>query len=259
MQIDLNCDLGEGAGNDVGLMKLVSSANIACGGHAGDEATMRETVRVALACGVAIGAHPGFCDRGGFGRREVEMSPIEAGKLIDTQCRALQTIAREEGAELRHVKLHGALYNMAARDALLASNVVDVLSRISPAPIIVCPPGSALERIARQKQKLKTASEVFADRGYQSDGSLIPRNCPGAMIDDAALAAARLIHLLKTGRMRTEDGTELELHADTVCIHGDAPGALSFTLYLKEALARSGVTITSFSRESHATQTLPPD
>lgn len=259
MQIDLNCDLGEGGGNDAEIMRLVSSANIACGGHAGDETSMRKTIKMAMTCGVAIGAHPGFCDREGFGRRDVEISPIEAGKLVETQCLALQAIAREEGTELHHVKLHGALYNMVARNELLALSVVDVLSRISPPPIIFCPARSVLERIARQTQKITTASEVFADRGYRSDCSLIPRNCPGAIIDDAPHAASRLIRLLKAGRIQTEDGTELEIHADTVCVHGDTPEALSFTLHLKEALTREGFTITPLSGNAPRNQGLPPD
>jgi UPF0271 protein len=248
MHIDLNCDLGEGCKNDAELLKLVSSANIACGGHAGDESTMRDTVRMALACGVAIGAHPGFCDREGFGRREINISPREAGKLVEEQVGALQRIARREGGEVRHIKLHGALYNMAARDVRLARGIAVVLRDMRPVPLLVCPPKSALEETASREFQITTVPEVFADRGYRQDGSLIPRDRPGAVLEDPELAANRILHLMKTGSLKTAGGSVLSLRAETVCIHGDAPDALVFTMRFREVLARNGVMIRSFSR-----------
>lgn len=258
MHIDLNCDLGEGCANDAELLKHVSSANIACGGHAGDETTMRDTVRMALSCGVAIGAHPGFCDREGFGRREISISPLEAGQLVEGQFHALQRITREEGGEVRHIKLHGALYNMAARDTRLASGIVKVLRRMTPVPLLVCPPKSALESTARSEFQIATVPEVFADRGYKQDGSLIPRSCPGAIIYDPELAAERILHLVKTGSLKTDEGNELKLRAETVCIHGDSPRALEFTLHFTQALAKNGVTVKPFSINANRNPTGRP-
>ncbi len=255
MHIDLNCDLGEGCANDAELLKHVSSANIACGGHAGDETTMRDTVRMALSCGVAIGAHPGFCDRDGFGRREITMSPLEAGKLVEQQFYTLQRITREEGGEVRHIKLHGALYNMAARDTPLARGILRVLQHMTPVPMLYCPPKSAMESAARSEFQIATAAEIFADRGYKQDGSLIPRSSPGAMINDPQLAADRILHLLKTGRLKTHDGNELKLRAETVCTHGDSPGALEFTLHFRQFLDGNGVTVKPFASNAHRNPT----
>jgi UPF0271 protein len=241
--IDLNCDLGEGAGADAELMPLVSSANIACGAHAGDEATMRETVRLALRHRVAIGAHPGFADPEHFGRRELPVSPREAGILVAEQVRRLQEIAHALGGVVHHVKLHGALYNQVSRDRALAEAVVGALRGTARAPLLYVLSGSVLETVARTHRDVAVACEVFADRTYQRDGSLTPRTRPEALIADEEAAVAQVLRLVRDGRVRATDGTDVPVRADTVCLHGDGPHAVPFARRLRSGLAAADVAV----------------
>jgi 5-oxoprolinase (ATP-hydrolysing) subunit A len=241
-RIDLNCDLGEGAGNDAALMPLISSANIACGAHAGDEATMRETCRFARAHGVAIGAHPGFPDRENFGRVERAVAPAEAAALIETQVGVLAKIA---GDGLGHVKLHGALYNQVSRDAALAATVTDALQRRWPDLALYALAGSELFRAARGRG-LRVASEVFADRTYQRDGSLMPRSRPGAVIEDEEVAVAQALRLARDGAVRAADGTEVAVAADTICLHGDGVHAVALARRIHAELKRAGIEVRAF-------------
>lgn len=239
--IDLNCDLGEGAGHDAELMPFITSANIACGGHAGDAATMRAIVALALQHGVAVGAHPGFDDREHFGRRELAMSPIDAAGLVFTQIQALQDVAREFGAAMRHIKLHGALYNMASRDRALAEAVVRTVRMTAKEPMLFVLAGSELERAARACDDVRVVSEVFADRTYQADGSLTPRSRPDALIQDENAAVAQVLRMVREGRVRATDGTEVPITADTVCVHGDGPHAVAFARRLAQELRQPGI------------------
>jgi len=239
--IDLNCDLGEGAGHDSELMPLVTSANLACGGHAGDEESMRAGVALALRHGVAVGAHPGFEDREHFGRRALPATPAQAASLVRRQVEALQRVAAIAGAAVRHVKLHGALYNLAAADRALAEAVIGAVMEIDAGLVLFVPAGSEMERVARGRRGLAVAAEVFADRTYQADGSLTPRSSPSAVIEDEAAAAAQVLRLVQEGRVRTAAGTDLALAAATVCIHGDGPHAVAFARRLGRALRDAGV------------------
>ena len=238
--VDLNCDLGEGAGHDAELMPLITSANIACGAHAGDEATMRATVALARQEGVAIGAHPGFADRENFGRRELSLSVEEIRALVLGQIRALQSITQESGGRLAHVKPHGALYNLAARDAVTARAIAAAVHEADPRLRLVGLAGSRLIE-AGTAAGLVTVSEVFADRTYQPDGSLTPRDRPGAMIPDADGAVTQAIRLVRDGRVRATDGSELALKADTLCLHGDGPEAVTLARRVSAALKAAGV------------------
>jgi UPF0271 protein len=238
--IDLNCDLGEGAAHDAELMPLITSASIACGAHAGDEFTMRATVALALRHGVAIGAHPGFADRVNFGRHERPVSPGEVQGLVHDQVRRLQVIARGAGARLVHVKPHGALYNMAARDLALARAVVDAVYEVDPRLVLFGLAGSHLIAVA-EACGLPVKSEVFADRTYQPDGSLTPRALPDAMITDENIAVAQVLRMVRDGQVRATDGTDVAIKADTVCLHGDGAHPVEFARKLRHALMAAGV------------------
>ena len=245
--VDLNCDMGESfgpwrLGQDEALLDQVSSANIACGWHAGDPATMARTVQAALARGVALGAHPGLPDLQGFGRRELALSADEARGLTLHQVGALDAFARAAGGRLRHVKPHGALYNMAARDPRLAAAVAGAVRDFDPGLVLVGLSGSELIKAGRDAG-LACASEVFADRGYEPDGSLTPRGRPGAMIEDEAQAVARVLRMVLEGKVAGRDGADLAIRADTVCIHGDQPQALAFARRLRAALEGAGVAV----------------
>lgn len=244
-RIDLNCDLGEGAGRDAELMPLITSANIACGAHAGDEATMRATVRLALQHGVAIGAHPGFADRANFGRRELPLTAAEVGRLIVEQTRALQAIAREAGGRVTHVKPHGALYNLAARDAALARGVAAAVRECDPALVLFGLAGSWSITAARECG-LRVASEVFADRTYQPDGSLTPRSQPQALITDEHAAVAQVLRMVRERRVRAVTGAEVPIAADTVCLHGDGAHAVTFAQRLRAELAAANIETRAF-------------
>jgi UPF0271 protein len=242
-RIDLNCDLGEGAGRDAELMPLIASANIACGAHAGDEPTMRAAVELALKHGVAIGAHPGFADRAHFGRCELPVTPAEAATLVFQQIQTLQEIAVRAGAYVRYVKLHGALYNMASRDRALAEAIVDAVGGIEKKPMLYVLAGSQLEQAARARRGIQVVAEVFADRTYQPDGSLTPRSQPGALIEDAGAAVAQVLRMVREGRVRATDGTDVPIQADTVCVHGDGPHAVEFVRRLRADLQAAGVAV----------------
>ncbi|HVZ63558.1 MAG TPA: 5-oxoprolinase subunit PxpA [Lacunisphaera sp.] len=241
-RIDLNCDLGEGAGHDAELMPLISSANIACGAHAGDEATMLATVRLARRHGVAIGAHPGFADRAHFGRRELPVTPTEAHALVLAQVRLLQAVAGQDGVRVMHVKPHGALYNLAARDAALALAVARAVGEADARLILFGPPDSELV-LAGEKCGLRVANEVFADRTYRPDGSLTPRSQPRALITDEHVAVAQVRRMVHEGRVRTTDGSDFVVRADTVCVHGDGPHPVQFARRLRDELRKAGITI----------------
>lgn len=241
-RIDLNCDLGEGAPADEAVMPLISSANVACGGHAGDAATMRRTVALARRHGVAIGAHPGLPDRAGFGRRDVPVAPEQAHLLVLEQVRALAAIAGEAGVALAHVKPHGALYNAAARDAALADALAAAVKACGGGLALFGQPGTEHERAAAAAG-LRFVAEAFADRAYCADGTLAPRGEPGAMIEDPEVAAARIVALLRDGGLRARDGAWVPLVPGTVCVHGDSPQAVATTVAVRRALLAAGVAI----------------
>lgn len=240
--IDLNCDLGEGAGRDGELMPLITSANIACGAHAGDEATMRESVELALRHGVAIGAHPGFPDCEHFGRRELAATPEQIGQWVSEQTHVLMKIAQAAGARVIHVKPHGALYNLAARDAMTADAIAAAIKACDARLILVGLSGSELPA-AGLRAGLRVAHEVFADRAYHRDGTLVVRTDGRALIDDATVAAERMIGLLHTGKVHSVEGDEIALQADTICLHGDGVHAVDFALELRRALATARISI----------------
>lgn len=245
--IDLNCDMGEsfGAwrmGNDEAILDHVTSANVACGFHAGDPRTMRDTVRMALARGVAVGAHPGLPDLQGFGRRTMAISPDEAYEAVLYQIGALAGFVRAQGARLRFVKAHGALYNMAARDAALADAIAAAVADFDATLGFVGLAGSELLNAA-QRRGLRAVSEVFADRSYQDDGTLTPRSRPGAMIEDVEASVAQVLGMVLEGRVRAQSGREVPVRADSLCIHGDQPGALAFVRRIRQALAQAGVEV----------------
>lgn len=236
-RVDLNCDLGEGAGHDAELMPLITSANIACGAHAGDAATMRATVALAQKHGVAVGAHPGFADRANFGRRELPVTPDEVHALVLDQVRRLQRLG-----PVRHVKPHGALYNMAARDLALARAVVDAIYEADPRLILFGLAGSHLIAVA-EACGLPVVSEVFADRTYQADGSLTPRGQPGAMVTDENAAVAQVLRMVRDGKVRAAEGADVAIKADTVCVHGDGAHPVEFARKLRQELTAAGVEI----------------
>jgi UPF0271 protein len=236
--IDLNCDLGEGSPHDAELMPLITSANIACGAHAGDEATMHQCIALALRHGVAIGAHPGYADRDYFGRRELDLPLPDVFQLVQDQVRLLQSLAAAQGATLSHVKPHGALYNQSARDPLLATAIAEAVQQLDPSLVLFGLAGSELPRAARAIG-LRAAEEVFADRTYRADGSLTSRNLPGALIEDPAEACAQVLRMIRKGVVHTIDGTDFPVRADTVCLHGESASAVTFALRLHDALRKA--------------------
>ena len=250
MRVDLNADVGEhpdgAATHDAALMSHITSANIACGVHAGDEAVMRQTVVLAREHGLAVGAHPSFPDREGFGRREMDLPAADVEALIRRQVAALAVIARAEGVRLHHVKPHGALFNMAARDHAVADAVARATSALDPSLVLVGLAGSALVAAGR-RAGLRTASEGFADRAYRADGSLVPRGEPGALVDDAVAVAARAVAMVRERSVLTIDGRRIDLEVDTICVHGDTPGAPALARAVREALLAAGVEVRAVS------------
>lgn len=245
--IDLNCDMGEGCGNDGVLLDYVSSANIACGFHAGDKDAMRRTAELALANGVAIGAHPSFPDRENFGRTSMDLSPEEVFDIVSEQIDAMQNVCREIGATLNHVKPHGALYNMAAKDVLLAQAIVRSVKNLDADLIMYGLSGSVLITEA-QKLGLKTASEVFADRTYTAEGALTPRSQPNALIKDADESTNQVLQMIGRGTVTATGGDEVAIDAETVCIHGDGPHALEFAKIIRTRLEQEGIKICPIQR-----------
>jgi 5-oxoprolinase (ATP-hydrolysing) subunit A len=245
--IDLNCDMGEsfGAytiGADEAVMANITSANVACGYHGGDPSVMRRTVRLAREAGVAVGAHPGFPDLVGFGRREMRMAAQDVEDMVLYQIGALVAIAKSEGVRLSHVKPHGALYNMAVTDKALAAAVARAVAAFDPALIFFALPGSELARAANGLG-LQVAHEGFADRAYEPDGSLTPRSRAGAVIHDVDTVVARALRMVSDGVVAASDGSRLDMRVDTICTHGDTPGAQSLTRSIRAGLQRAGVTI----------------
>lgn len=249
MRIDLNCDMGEsfGAwrmGADEQVMPNITSVNVACGAHAGDPSVMRRTVRLAREAGVAVGAHPGFADRQGFGRREIQADPLEIEDAILAQVGALAAIARAEAVTLRHVKAHGALYNMAARDRGLADAIARAIAAFDRSLIMLGLPNSPMIEAGRAAG-LRVAAEGFADRAYQPDGSLMPRSKPGAVIHDADTVVARAVRMVRDGVVLTAEGQEIPLRIETICVHGDTPGAPELTRRIRAGLEAAGIGVRS--------------
>ncbi|ACL24853.1 LamB/YcsF family protein [Chloroflexus aggregans] len=247
LSIDLNCDCGEsyGAfqiGDDEGILPFVSSANIACGGHAGDPIVMRHTVRRCRELGVAVGAHPSYPDLHGFGRRVLPMSPAEIEAWVLAQIGALAAIARAEGVELRHVKPHGALYNVAARDHVVATAVARAVAAFSHELALVGLADSALIDAGRE-MGLPVLAEAFADRAYEADGRLRDRRYPDALIIDPTACLKQTLSIVRDGVVIAIDGTPVPLQADTICVHGDTPGAAARAAALRHGLEAAGITV----------------
>lgn len=245
--VDLNCDLGEsfGAyrlGEDEKILRYVTSANIACGFHAGDPSTMRDTVTLCLEQGVQIGAHPGLPDLAGFGRRHMQISAREACDMVVYQIGALSAFIVSEGGNLRHVKPHGALYNFASTSRDIACAIAEAVYRVNPELILYGLSGSELIR-AGKSIGLQTASEVFADRTYVKDGTLTPRGSKGAVIAQADQAVEQAVRMVKQGTVDSIDGTLIHIQADTICIHGDGPHAVNFAKEIREGLEKSSITL----------------
>ncbi|GBD28687.1 hypothetical protein HRbin31_00708 [bacterium HR31] len=245
--VDLNCDLGESfgpyrLGNDEAVLAYVTSANVACGMHAGDPMVMRKTVQLCRERGVAVGAHPGYPDLWGFGRRALPMTPDEVYAFLLAQVGALEAVARAEGVRLQHVKPHGALYNVAARDEATAAAVAEAVRRAWPEAILVVLSGSTSERVARGLG-VRVAREAFCDRGYRRDGSLVPRDQPGAVLVEPFEVASRAVRIAHGEPIETVDGGEVVVEAETLCIHGDTPGAAELAAAVRAALEEAHVRV----------------
>ncbi|HMO06207.1 MAG TPA: 5-oxoprolinase subunit PxpA [Paracoccaceae bacterium] len=248
--IDLNADLGEGfgpwtMGDDTGLIGLVTSVNVACGFHAGDPDVMARTMAAAVAAGVGIGAHPGLPDLQGFGRRRLQISPDEAANLVTYQVGAAQAMARAAGGAVRHVKLHGALANMAAEDAGLAAACFEGALAADPGLILLVIAGTAQETAAREIGAA-LACEVFADRAYAEDGLLMDRRLPGAVLHDPVAVLARVQAMIEEGAVITARGNRLPTRIDTICLHGDGPGAMDRARHLRHGLEGAGILLRPF-------------
>ena len=246
-KVDLNSDLGESFGAytiglDSQVIPYVSSANVACGYHAGDPLVMDQTVAAAKAAGVAVGAHPGYPDLMGFGRRNLACSPKEVKAYVQYQLGALMAFAKAQGVKLQHCKPHGALYNMAAKDMELSLAIAEGIAEVDKDIILMGLAGSKLLAAGR-KAGLRVASEVFADRAYQADGSLVPRKQPGAVIHDKDQAIARTVRMVTQGKVTAVTGEEVSIQAHSICVHGDNPSAVEFVKNIRAALTAQGVEI----------------
>lgn len=240
--IDINCDMGEGLANDALLIPYISSANIACGYHAGDENIMKRTTELALLNNVAIGAHPGFADKANFGRTEIHVSPTEIYDLVTEQVYLLQKIAASQGSQLHHVKPHGALYNMAAKDAAMANTIAKAVFDVNEALVLFGLSGSCSITEAK-KAGLTTASEVFADRTYGDDGSLIPRTEKNAMIETTALAILQVLQMIQHQSVISITGKKVPIIAESICIHGDGAQAVDFANKIYHTLQQNKIGI----------------
>ena len=248
--IDLNSDVGESFGNyklglDEDVIPLISSANIAWGYHAGDPAVMRQTVALARTHGVGLGAHPGLPDLVGFGRRNMDVTLEEIRDFVTYQIGALQAVAALQGARLQHVKPHGALYNMAVKTPEIWGAVAEVMAKLDERLILFVlagPDRQELQAIGRRRG-IRIAFEFFADRAYNSDGTLVSRKLPGAVIHDNDVVAAKVVKLVKEGKVKTVDGSEIELQAETICVHGDNPKAVALVRQIRETLDAAGVAV----------------
>lgn len=244
MTIDLNCDMGEGMPNDAAIMPYISSANIACGYHAGDEATMRKTIDLCLKYNVAVGAHPGFNDKPNFGRVPVQLTLNELYQLVWKQLEVMDTICKENQAKLHHVKPHGALYNMAAKDNVMSRTIAQAVKDFNPHLVYYGLSGSVMISEAHALG-LKTANEVFADRTYQTDGTLTPRHQANALIETSEDAVQQVIYMLTNYSVATITGESIPIKADTICIHGDGKHAVEFAGQLNNVLKQKGFSILS--------------
>jgi UPF0271 protein len=242
LSVDLNADLGEGAGHDEAILALVSSASVACGAHAGGEDTMRRTVARALSRGVAVGAHPGLPDREGFGRRAQAVDARLVAGLVSSQVLALHRVADRAGTALSHVKPHGALYTLAANDPSAGDAVIEGILAAGICRVLFAPAASPLVGRARAAG-LVVIEEAFADRGYRADGSLVPRGLPADLVDDPATAARRAVRIAVDGAVEAVDGTLIAVPARTICVHGDSPRAVEVAGAVADALRQAGVTI----------------
>ena len=247
MRIDLNSDLGESfgrytLGNDAAVLERVSSANIACGFHAGDPVVMQKTVGLCRASGVRVGAHPGFPDLVGFGRRQMQVSADELRTMVIYQVGALKTFCDAAGVKLQHVKPHGAMYNMAGKDEQMARAICEGVYAVDPSLILLGLSGSKLVAAAK-KVGLRAAKEVFADRAYEEDGSLVARSKPGAMITDEEEAIARVVSMVTEHKVKAITGKEIAIEADSICLHGDSPKAVLFAEKISAALKAAGAAI----------------
>ena len=244
MKVDLNSDLGEGAGHDDEILSLVSSANIACGFHAGNPAGIFNSIRVAKEKGVTVGAHPSLDDRKNFGRTEMQVGGAEVYALVVYQVGAFQALCTAAGLTMNHVKPHGALYNMAVRDRTLSDAIAHGMLAVDKGAILFAPAGTELFKAA-QELGLQTASEVFADRNYNSDGTLVSRTRPDALLRDPGEAAERVVRMLRDRKIRAIDGSDVAVRPETICLHGDTPGAVEFARMLRARLEREGILITA--------------
>lgn len=242
MSLDVNADLGEGAGHDEELLALITSASIACGFHAGSAMMMRTSLLAAKERGVAVGAHPSFDDRENFGRREMVATAEEVCALVVYQLGAFQALAHSLGIEPAHMKPHGALYHMAARNESIADAIVRGVVAVDTKLVIFAPAASALSRAAEGKN-LRVAREVFADRNYLPDGALVPRERADALLHDPEEAADRVYRMLLENKVRAIDGSDVPVQVDTICVHGDTPDAVQFVIALRTCLAQTGVVI----------------
>ncbi len=250
-RIDLNSDLGEGygawtMGDDAAMLAVVSSANVACGFHAGDPAGILSTLREAAARGVAVGAHVGYPDRVGFGRRPMDVAPADLEADVIYQIGALQGLARAAGTRVSYVKPHGALYNTIAHDARQAAAVIAGVRAVDPSLVLMGLAGAPVLAQARAAG-LAVMAEAFADRAYQPDGQLVSRRAAGAVLHDPALVAARMLRLATEGVIEAVDGSSLRLEAGSICVHGDSPGAVAMARQIREVLVQAGVTIAPFT------------
>lgn len=249
MKVDLNSDLGEGAGHDDEILSLVTSANIACGFHAGNPAGIFNSICVAKEKGVAVGAHPSFDDRKNFGRAEMQVDSEEIYTLVIYQVSAFQALCATAGVKMNHVKPHGALYNMAVRDTKIAEVIARGILAVDKGAILFAPAGTELFKAAHQIG-LQSASEVFADRNYNSDGTLVSRTKPEALLRDPVEAAERVVRMLSEGKIRAIDGVDVVVRPETICLHGDTPGAVQFARRLRERLEHVGIEISAPARLS---------
>ena len=251
LAIDLNSDLGEGygiwtLGDDEALLKVVTSANVACGFHAGESDILRRVCGQAAERGVVIGAHVGYDDLAGFGRRAMDVEPLALTNDVIYQIGALDGFARVAGTHVRYVKPHGALYNTTVHDEVQAAAVVEAILLYDASLSVMGLPGSALLDIA-SKAGLGTVTEAFADRGYAPDGTLVPRSQPGALLHDPRHVAERMIRMVTTGRVQASDGTDVTIRADSICVHGDSEDAVELAVAVRQALAAAGVDIRPFA------------